>query len=101
MGDFNEVVGDDPKMIAKVISAGQLTDVHAHKHGHINIATHIRGRRRVNYCFVSPRIQDHVLCCGFEAFHARKVCDHRGYFVDLSMVGLFDQRLPAIVNTVE
>ena len=26
------------------------------------------------------------------------MCDHRGYFVDLSMVGLFDQRLPAIVN---
>ena len=45
MGDFNEVVGDDPKMMAKVLAAGNLTDVHAHKHGHANIATYIRGRR--------------------------------------------------------
>ena len=56
IGDFNEVVGDDPKMIAKVLTAGNLTDVHAHKHGHANIATYIRGRRRLDYCFVSPRI---------------------------------------------
>ena len=83
MGDFNEVCGDDPKMMAKILSAGKLTDVHAHKHGHANIATYIRGRRRVDYCFVSPRLLDHVIRCGFEAFHARKVCDHRGYFLDL------------------
>ena len=102
MGDSNKVCGDDPKMMAKIISAGRLTDVHAHKHGHHeNIAMYIQGRRRVDYCFVSPRIQDHFIRCGFEAFHARKECDHCGYFVDLSMVGLFDQRLPAIVNPTE
>ena len=101
MGDFNEVVGDDPKMMAKVLMAGDLTDVHAHKHGQAHIATYIRGRRRLDYCFVSPRILEHVLRCGFEAFHARKVCDHRGYFLDLSMIGLFDRRLPAIFNPAE
>ena len=37
MGDFNEVCGDNPKMMAKILSAGKLTDVHAHKHGHANI----------------------------------------------------------------
>ena len=41
MGDFNEVVGDDPKIMAKVLMAGNLTDVHAHKHGHAHIATYI------------------------------------------------------------
>ena len=95
MGDFNEVVDDDPKMMAKVLAAGNLTDVHAHKHGHANIATYIRCRRRLDYCFLSLRILEHVLRCGFEAFHARKVCDHRGYFVDLSMIGL------SIVNPAE
>ena len=44
MGDFNEVVGDDPKMMTKVLAAGNLTDIHVHKHGHANIATYIRGR---------------------------------------------------------
>ena len=102
MGDFNKVIGDDPKMIATIISTGRLTYVHTHKHGHhANIATYIRGRRRVDYCFVSPRMLDHVIWCGFEAFHARKVYNHREYFVDLSMVGLFDQSLPAIVNPAE
>ena len=101
IGDFNEVVNDDPKMMAKVLAAGNLTYVHAHKHGNANIATYIRGWRRVDYCFVSPRILKHVLRCGFEAFHSRKVCDYREYFVDLSMIRLFDQRLPAIVNPAE
>ena len=101
MGDFNEVVGDDSKMMAKLLSVSNLIDVHTHKHSHANIATYILGRRQVNYCFASPRILDHVFRCEFEAFHARKVCDHRGYFVDLSMVGLFDRRLPANVNPAE
>ena len=45
MGDFNEVVGKDSKMMPKIISARKLMDVHAHKYGHANIATYIRGRR--------------------------------------------------------
>ena len=49
MGDFNEVCGDNPKMMATIISAGKLTDVHAHKHGHANIAAYIRKQRRVDY----------------------------------------------------
>ena len=84
--------------MAKVLPVGKLTDVHTHKHGHANIATYIWGQCRVDYYFVSPRIIYHVLRCVFEAFHARKVCDHRDYFVHLSMIGLFDRRLPAIVN---
>ena len=48
-----------------------------------------------------PQLIDHVICCGFEAFHARKVCDLQVYFVDLSMVGLFDCWLPVILNPAE
>ena len=44
MGYLNEVVGNDPKMMARVLSAGNLTDFHAHKHGHANIAPYIHGR---------------------------------------------------------
>ena len=61
MGDFNQVVGDDPKMMAEVLSACKLVDVHVHNHGHVKIATCIRGRRQVDYCFVSARILNHVL----------------------------------------
>ena len=43
MCDFNEAVGDDPKIMATVLLEGNLTNVHANKHGQINIATFIRG----------------------------------------------------------
>jgi exonuclease III len=36
-GDFNELVGDDPKMMAKVLGAGNLTDAHGHQHGEVDI----------------------------------------------------------------
>ena len=102
MGDFNETIGEDPRMMAKVLTAGRLTDIHANRHGlNTNIATYIRGKRRVDYCFASPRLMDHVLRCGFEAFHALIGSDHRGYYVDLSMQGLFDRRLPTIISPSE
>ena len=66
-----------------------------------NIATYIWGKWRVEFCFVSPRIIDHVIRCGFEVFHARMQSNHWGYFVDISMEGLFDRCLPPIVNLVK
>ena len=81
--DFNEVVGEDSKLMAKVLRAGNLIDVHEKKHGNAcNITTYIRGRRRLDYCFISPRLLKHVLCCGFEAFNVNLISDHRGSFLD-------------------
>ena len=89
-------------MIAQVLTAGRLTDMHTNCHGSkINIATYIQGKRRVNCCFVSTRLMDHVIRCDFEAFRALIGSDHRGYFIDLSMQGLFDRQLPAIVSPAE
>ena len=82
MGDFNRNIGKYPKMMAQVLTSGRLTDVHTNCHGiKTNIATDIRGIRRVDYCFVSPRLMDHVIRCGFEAFHALIRSDHRGYLL--------------------
>jgi hypothetical protein len=38
-GDFNELVGDDPRGMAIVLSAGCLTDAHGHQHGTVDITT--------------------------------------------------------------
>ena len=35
---------------------------------------------------------------GYLPFHDVHSSDHRGYFVDLDLAGLFDRRLPTIVN---
>ena len=35
MSDFNETIGENPKMMAKILAAGNLIDVHVHKHENI------------------------------------------------------------------
>ena len=93
-GDFNEDVGDNYNELTQLMLDMELIDFHAFKHGFdCDIATWDRGSRRLDYFFLSRRFIDHVLHCGFERFYYRLSKDHRGYFVDLSIVGLFDQKL--------
>jgi hypothetical protein len=95
-GDFNELVGEDPKGMAKVLAAGDLTDAHEHQHGTVDISTYTRGTKRLDYVFVTPRLVDHILRSGYESFHARIASDHRGYFVDFALAGFLDRQLPSI-----
>jgi hypothetical protein len=97
-GDFNELVGDDPTRMAKVLEAGQLTDVHGHQHGEVDIKTYTRGHKRLDYVFVTPRMVDHILRSGYEAFHTRIVSDHKGYFVSFALAGFLDRQLPSIIS---
>ena len=90
-GDFNDVIGDTHNELTKLFLEMELIDVHAYTHGsNCDISTWTRGSHRLDYFFLSRRLIDHVLRCGFEQFYYRLSKDHRGYFVDLSMIGLFD-----------
>jgi endonuclease/exonuclease/phosphatase family metal-dependent hydrolase len=97
-GDFNELVGDDPRGMSTVLSAGDLIDAHGHQHGEINITTYTRGVKQLDYVFVTPRMTEHILRSGYESFHARIASDHRGYFVDFDLAGFFDRQLPSIYS---
>ena len=97
-GDFNELVGDDPRGMQRVLAAGGLTDVHEHQHGPVDITTYTRGVKRLDYVFVTPRLVNHILRSGYESFHSRIASDHRGYFVDFALAGFFDRRLPSIFS---
>jgi hypothetical protein len=97
-GDFNELVGDDTNGMARVLSAGGLTDVHSHQHGVVDTTTYTRGKKRLDYVFVTPRLIDHILRSGYESFHARIASDHRGYFVDFALAGFLDRQLPSIFS---
>jgi endonuclease/exonuclease/phosphatase family metal-dependent hydrolase len=79
-GDFNELVGDNPNQMAKVLQEGCLTDVHGHQHGEVDINAYTQGHKHLDYVFVTPRLVNHILRSGYEAFHARIASDHRGYF---------------------
>jgi hypothetical protein len=97
-GDFNEMVGDDPNGMAKVLLAGNLTDAHSNQHGMIDITTYTRGTKRLDYVFVTPRLVDHILRSGYKSFQARIASDHRGYFVDFDLAGFLDRQLPSIFS---
>jgi endonuclease/exonuclease/phosphatase family metal-dependent hydrolase len=75
-GDFNEVVGDESNGMAKVLLAGNPTDVHSNQHGTVDITTYTRGTRRLDYVFVTPRLVDHIVRSRYESFHARIASDH-------------------------
>jgi hypothetical protein len=92
-GDFNELVGDEPRGMATVLAAGDLTDAHEHQHGTMYISTYTRGTRRLDYVFVTPRLVKHILRSGYESFHTRIASDHRGYFVDFDLAGFLDRQL--------
>ena len=98
-GDFKEDMGDDHNNLTKLMLEMELVDIHSHTHGFdCEIATHIDGIHRLDYMFISQRLIDHVVCCSYERFCMRLVTDHHGYFVDLSLWGLFDRQLPSLFS---
>jgi hypothetical protein len=98
-GDFNELVGEDPRGMTKVLTEGNLTDAHDYQHGNVDISTYTRGVKRLDYVFVTPRLVEHILRSGYEPFHARIPSDHRGYFVDFDLAGFLDRQLPSIFSS--
>lgn len=70
-GDFNDTIGDSYNPLTRLIQDFDLRDVHAFNHGYdYNIAIYFRGSCRLDYVFVSRRIIDHVVRCGYEPFNA-------------------------------
>ena len=101
-GDFNEDMANSLNDLTKLMLDMELINIHAHKHGFdCDIATYIDGSHRLDYIFVSRQIVKHVICCGFKRFNMRLITDHRGYFLDLSIEGLFDRRLPILISPSE
>ena len=70
--DFNDVIRDSFNPLTKLIQEFDLRGVHAFNHGYnYDNATYFRGSHRLDYVFVSCRIIDHVVRCGYVPFKAR------------------------------
>ncbi len=71
-GDFNERIGDDPDGMEKLMIECQLIDVMAQMHPRSPApSTYARGRKRLDYVLVSPRIIDTVRFAGYKPFTHR------------------------------
>jgi hypothetical protein len=91
-GDLNEVIGESPSGMARLVSECGLTDAVVDKHGAMNFTTYQSGRRVLDSCLVDDDLLGAVHLCGYEAFQANILSDHRGLFIDFSTEQLFGNR---------
>ena len=97
IGDFNEQIGDDPKLMASVCSALNLFDPHTLRHGDaVDIPTYIRGKKRLDYCFLDSIFQPSIAACGINLFNDVFHSDHRALFLDLRLKTFLRTTLPPL-----
>ena len=93
MGDFNEVMGDDPEGMTAIAQKLELFDVMGSRHTCQPPVTYSRGRRCLDYGLATPAIIQAITRCGYEQFHSRQPSDHRAYFFDLDIDRLFGTQI--------
>lgn len=97
VGDFNERLGDDPKLMASIATSFCLADPHSSSHGSASdVPTYIRGQKRLDYCLLDVPLLDHVTACGINLFNEIYHSDHRALFIDLSLRLFLRARLPPV-----
>jgi hypothetical protein len=99
IGDFNEQIGETPQGIARLAAEFDLTDIYRMQHPHLqDIATYIRGSKRLDYALGSTILAQAVRACGYEQFNFRFHTDHRALFIDFDTETLFGSATQTLVN---
>ncbi len=98
-GDLNEELGSSAGGMTQLLSDLGLIDIHTRELGLDNeVATYARGTKRLDYILMTEQIASHTSSCGAEPFNHRFYSDHRGIWVDLELLGLFDRNLPPLAR---
>ena len=98
VGDFNEVIGQDPTPLTAMFSEFGLINLMTVRHSDPPPATYARGRKCIDYGFGTPRVANALEACGYEAFNARFATDHRSYFFDFNTAQLFGTSTPTLAT---
>ena len=93
LGDFNEVMGDDPEGMTAVAHKLELFDMMSSRHSQTPPVTYSRGRRCLDYGLATILVIQAITRCGYEAFHSRHPSDHRAYYFDIDINRLFGTQL--------
>jgi endonuclease/exonuclease/phosphatase family metal-dependent hydrolase len=98
-GDLNEELGCSAGGMTQLASNLGLTGIHTQELGLDNkVATYARGTKLLDYILMTEQITSHTTNCGAEPFNHRFYSDHRGIWVDLELLGLFDRNLPPLAR---
>jgi hypothetical protein len=99
VGDFNELLGADPNLLASICGDFDLVDAHDHQHGEASmVPTYIRGSRRLDYCLVSPKLVNFIVHGGINLFNEFSHSDHRALFLDLDLIAYLGAKLPKLAS---
>jgi exonuclease III len=96
MGDFNEVLSDNPEGMETVAQAGGLQDLLADRIGRTDFSTYIRGSSRIDYILASPEVVTACTAAGYDPYKFRFSGDHRGMYLDLNTITLFGNDTPGL-----
>jgi endonuclease/exonuclease/phosphatase family metal-dependent hydrolase len=86
--------------MSQVATGLGLIDSHARTHRlDSEVATYYaRGTKQLDYILMTEQLASHSTNCGAEPFNHRFYSDHRGIWVDLELLGLFDRNLPPLAR---
>jgi hypothetical protein len=99
VGDFNETLGTNPKLMASVCAEHNLFDVHDHFHGiGANIPTYARGTKRLDYGVASPNLEPYIDACGYNLFNKHLHSDHRASFMDIRLKEFSGHETPRLAS---
>jgi hypothetical protein len=96
-GDFNEQLGADAQLMARIAGSPDLLDVHQQRFGDTsNAPIYIRGTKKLDYVLASIEMRATVRSCGINLFNDLLQPDHRALFVDFALHTFLGPRPPAL-----
>jgi hypothetical protein len=95
VGDFNEILGENPALMAHICSKYNLLDILDHRHpDDAHIPSYARSDNRLDYAIVSRDLVQYITASGLHHYHHFYPSDHRPLYVGICNT-LFGPR-PAI-----
>jgi hypothetical protein len=99
VGDFNEILGTNPKLMASVCAKHNLFHVHDHFHGiGANIPTYARGTKWLDYGVASPNLEPYIGAWEYNLFNEHLHSDHRASFMDIRQKEFFGHDTPRLAS---
>jgi hypothetical protein len=99
MGDFNESLGSDPRLMGSICAAHDLFEVISNFHGNAaEIPTYVRGTKRLDDATASSSIRHLICACGYNLFNENIHSDHRASFVNLRLKDYFGHATPSLAR---
>jgi hypothetical protein len=85
LGDLNEVVGEDPALMASICASCNLYDPFSDMYpDQVDTPTYVRGRKRLDWVFISRSLYTSVDAVGYNRYNLLYHSDHRAIFLDLA-----------------